>query len=304
MADMNTFQWKWNATNGNDADRLRQIKAANEARIAQLEQELGELQHTERMTDDDLLDLELASNRARAFDFVNSGTAFDRIRTRREERYRDAREMFKADQTKKMENDLKISELQKQYRQELIGLANSANANEDATHRNNLTYLGERLKQLGGDIPSGYDEKNYRTRSDVMNDYWSSTVNTKTGRKFRDEVDDAKRNELIDGLRSHGEFEKADALQATKTSAEIDEDNAKMKARANKAKRAAAKVNADMVEAQKRYKAAQAAQNPEESAAALKAFNDAVERADSLARNEPNLIKRDGQSVKYVGKDY
>lgn len=299
MADTNTFQWKWNAANGSSAERLKQIKTANEARIAQLERELEGLRHTERMTDQDMLDLELASNRARAYDLPNSVTALSRIEERRAERNRDARETFRANQTKQMENDLKISELQKQYQQELNELANSSNAHSDATHKTNLKYLGERIQQLGGEIPGG-PVAEYRTRNDIMTDYWDNTVNTKTGRKFGDDVDDAKRSQLVEDLRSIGEFEKADALQATKTPAEIDADKKKESTRRAAVRAKANKVNRSMVEAQKRYRDAT---SPEDKAAARKDFDDAVEMADSLARNYPDLVKKDGQSVKYTAKD-
>lgn len=298
MADMNTFQWKWNAATGDGASRLRQIKAANEARIAQLTQELEELQHTERMTDDDLLDLELASNRARAFDFVNSGSAFERIRNRRDERYRDAREMFKADQTKKMENDLKISELQKQYQQELNELANSADAHSDATHKTNLEYLAERIKQLGGTVPGGPVE-NYRTRSDIMNDYWDSTVNTETGRKFRDEVDDAKRNQLVDDLRSIGDFEKADALQATKTPAEIDAAKKAEKVRRNRLKLAVKQVNDQLKEARK----LEASKDLQEQLKGDELRKEALALGDSLKRNFGSYVKFENDLATYIGKD-
>ena len=298
MADMNTFQWKWNAANGNDADRLRQIKAANEARIAQLEQELCGLHHAERMTDEDMLDLELASNRARALDFPNSGSAFERIMNRREERYRDARETFKANQTKLMENDLKISELQKQYQQELNELANSADAHSDATHKTNLKYLGERIQQLGGAIPGGPVE-DYRTRNDIMTDYWNSPVNTKSGRKFGDEVDDAKREQLVNDLRSIGEFEKADALQATKTSAEIDDDNRKERTRRNAAKVAVKKVNSMLKEARK----LEASKDPQEHLKGIEIRREAEAIGDSLNRNAGNYVKFENGLASYIAKD-
>lgn len=298
MADMNDFQWKWNAANGNDIARLRQIKAANEARIAQLEQELDELQHTERMTDEDLLDLELASNRARAFDFVNSGSAFERIRNRKDERYRDAREVLKANQTKKMENDLKISELQKQYQQELNELANSADAHSDATHKTNLEYLGQRIRQLGGTVPGGSLDK-YRTRSDIMNDYWNSTVNTKTGRKFVDTVDKGKQDQLVKDLRSIGEYEKADSLQATKTSAEIDEDNRKERTRKNAAKVAVKKVNNMLKEARK----LEASKDPQEHLKGIELRREAEALGDSLNRNAGNYVKFENGLASYIAKD-
>lgn len=298
MADMNTFQWKWNAANGNDADRLRQIKAANEARIAQLEQELGGLQHTERMTDQDMLDLEIASNRARAYDLPNSVTALERIENRRTERYRDAREMFKANQTKLMENDLKISELQKQYQQELNELANSADAHSDATHKTNLKYLGERIHQLGGTIPGGPVE-DYRTRSDIMNDYWNSTVNTKNGRKFRDEVDDAKRDQLVNDLRSIGDFEKADALQATKTPAEIDDANRKERTRRNRLKQAVNQVNNQLREARK----LEASKDLQEQLKGAELRKEALAQGDSLKRNFGSYVKFENDLATYIGKD-
>lgn len=298
MADMNTFQWKWNAANGNDAARLQQIKAANEARIAQLEQELEELQHTERMTDEDMLDLELASNRARAFDFVNSGTAFERIRNRRDERYRDAREMFKANQTKKMENDLKISELQKQYQQTLVDLADSKDAHSDATLKTNLKYLGERIKQLGGEIPGGPVD-DYRTRNDIMNDYWGNTVNTKSGRKFGEEVDDSKRSQLVNDLRSIGEFEKADALQATKTPAEIDEAKKAEQVRRNKAKQAVKKVNNMLKEARK----LEASKDPQEHLKGIEIRREAEALGDSLNRNAGSYVKFENGLASYIARD-
>lgn len=298
MADMNTFQWKWNAANGHDASRLQQIKAANEARIAQLEQELGGLQHTERMTDQDMLDLEIASNRARAYDLPNSVTALERIENRRSERYRDAREMYKANQTKLMENDLKISELQKQYQQELNELANSADAHSDATHKTNLKYLAERIKQLGGTIPGGPVE-DYRTRSDIMNDYWNSTVNTKTGRKFRDEVDDAKRDQLVNDLRSIGDFEKADALQATKTPAEIDDANRKERTRRNRLKQAVNQVNNQLREARK----LEASKDLQDRLKGEELRKEALAQGDSLKRNFGSYVKFENDLATYIGKD-
>lgn len=301
MADMNTFQWKWNAANGNDIERLKQIRAANQARIAQLESELGGLNNTDRMTGQDMLDLELASNRARAYDIANSVNALGRIDERRAERWRDARESARINQTKTMENELKISELQKQYQQELNSLSNSATAQEDAQHKTNLKYLGERIQQLGGDIPGGGNIDDYRTRHDIYADYYGNTENTKTGRKFRDTVDGAKRDQLVADLRSIGEFEKADALQATSTPEEIDRANKAEKEKRRVLKAKVAKVSQEM----KRVLAAYGKATPrsKEQFDLLDKYQKLQTEADSLVRNYGDYVKLEGGNPKYVAKD-
>ena len=298
---MNTFQWKWNAANGNDIERLKQIRAANQARIAQLQSELGGLNNTDRMTDQDMLDLELASNRARAYDIANSVNALGRIDERRAERWRDARETARINQTRTMENELKISELQKQYQQELNSLSNSATAQEDAQHKTNLKYLGERIQQLGGEIPGGGNIDDYRTRHDIYADYYGNTENTKTGRKFRDTVDGAKREQLVADLRSIGEFEKADALQATSTPEEIDKANQaeKEKRRALRAKVVA--ITKKMKEVNAAY--SKAAPKSDEQFKLLGEYQKLQDAADSLARNYGDYVKIENGNPRYVAKD-
>lgn len=300
MADMNTMQWKWNAATGNDIERLKQIRAANEARITQIEAQLGELRNTDRLTGQDMLDLELATNRARAYDIANANGALDRIDQRRAERWRDARESARINQTRTMENELKLSELQKQYQQELNSLSNSATAQEDATHKTNLKYLGERIKQLGGEVPGG-DISNYRTRSNILGDYYANTVNTKGGRKFTDEVDGDKRTQLVNDLRSIGEYEKADALQATSTPEEIDKANQAEKAKRRALRAKAAALTKKMQETRTAYGKAPA-QSPEKMQF-LEELDKLKAQADSLVRNYGDYIKIENGNPKYVAKD-
>lgn len=308
MAEFNNdFKWNWANTNPfqqraatqSNLDELIRRKAANEARIEQLMAQLQEIRNTVPInTEQDMLDLELAANRARAYDIPNAMQSLGRVDERRQERLRAAREEAKMGQTKSMENDLKISELQKQYQQELNELANSADAHSDATHKTNLKYLGERIRQLGGEIPGGQVDS-YRTRNDIMNDYWDNTVNTKAGRKFRDNVDDEKRRQLVKDLRSIGEFQKADDIQATKTSGEKAADAQEERARKNKAKVAVKKVNDMMKEARK----LEASSDLNDRKRGAEIRHKAEVLGDSLNRNSGKYVKFDNDIAKYIAKD-
>lgn len=308
MAEFNNdFKWNWANANPfqqraeaqSNLDELIRRKAANEARIEQLRAKLQEIRNTVPVnTEQDMLDLELAANRARAYDIPNAMQSLGRVDERRQSRLRAAREEAKMEQTRSMENDLKISELQKQYQQELNELANSSSAPSDAAHRTNLKYLGEKIRLLGGEIP-GAPVDSYRTRSDIQRDYWDNTVSTKEGRKFRDNVDNVKRNQLVEDLRSIGDFEKADALQATKTSGEIADDKKAEASKKKKLKKAVDQVNNMLKDARKLA----ASSNSNDVAKGVQLRRDAETLGDSLSRNYGSYVKFENGLAKYIAKD-
>lgn len=308
MAEFNNdFNWNWananpfqqRAASQSKLDELIRRKAANEARIEQLMAQLDEIRNTVPVnTEQDMLDLELAANRARAYDIPNAMQSLGRVDERRQSRLRAAREEAKMEQTRSMENDLKISELQKQYQQELNELANSANAPSDAAHRTNLKYLGEKIRLLGGDIPGGPVDS-YKTRSDIQKDYWDNTVNTKEGRKFRDNVDATKRSQLVEDLRSIGEFAMADALQATKTPGEIADDKKAEATKKKKLKKAVDQVNNMLKDARKLEKS----NDSNDVAKSVQLRRDAESIGDSLSRNYGSYVKFENGLAKYIAKD-
>lgn len=101
----------------NDQNQLAQLKSANDARIAALEAELRQLQASSKndITDEDILDLELAANRARAYDMGGATTALSRMGSRAVNRETARLNELKAKQLKDAENQLKIGDLQDKF---------------------------------------------------------------------------------------------------------------------------------------------------------------------------------------------
>lgn len=133
-----------------DHEIARQRIEANNARIAELRQELQTIQgNAGAYTDRDYLDMELASNRARAMDITGAESALNRIDSRVES----ARKAVQDAKTKraldKYENDLKVAEIDKEIRKLQLDYTQAPDDYKKAVIKNQMDYLEEKRKQLG-----------------------------------------------------------------------------------------------------------------------------------------------------------
>lgn len=284
------FQFKWNGANEDYA----QIKARNDAKIAALEAELQQLEGKQAnyLRDDDILDLELAENRARAFDMNGATTALSRIDSRTQNRIRDARTAALDKFNKAELKAAKRSELEKTIRETEIKRSQAGTKSDKDILDAQLVDLGNQLKANGG----SYTPRKYEgiDRGDALKEYFANTVNKSTGRKFRDDVDPVKREEIVNNLIEVGEYEKAAEIEAMSTTAEK---KAARAAYANKvvdiqrSVKGLKKVISDT-------KYVSSSEDPN-----YKNRQEALQKADSLARNYPTLVSFQNGELKFIGKD-
>lgn len=287
------FRWNWGAANGNDVERLRQVRAANEVRLQQLQARLSELRATTQLTGADELDLELAANRARAYDLTNAEGALTRLDNRREARQRDDRERQRAAMNKQLADDLKLAEYQKQYQQAVTDLNNTADKPGRARQQATVDYLAKQIEAMGGSVPkSGYDGPD---KSEVYEMYYKMTTNTPNGRKFNDGVTGEMRDKIVRAMFDIGEYEKAAALQATRTPKEIEQAKQEEAAKKRKIKTSVARVNKELERAQEVYKT--------DTKAGIDIRNAAMDIADSLTRNYGEYVKLQDGRLQYTAKD-
>ena len=291
----NDFAFKWHAADGNDATRYATILEQNKARIAELKTELAQLEGASAndLTDMDILDLELASNRANAYDMNGATTALGRIDSRMTNRAKERLDASRAQQTKDYENYLKLSDLQDKYRQLSINYTQAKTPAEAALINSQLKNIENQIDAMNG-FPEGAENIQLKSYADVRNDYWSNTTNTKNGRVFKDNVTAEKRAEIVNDLRAIGLNNEADQLEATPTKGENDAAIAKLKAKKAAIKSKIASNNAVIASGIGKRLPAEAN---------IK-FENAKSGNDSLARNFPEMVKVDSEHyATFVGKD-
>lgn len=278
---MDNFQFNWAAPRNTQEYMQTEARInANKTRIAQLEQELQILegQQSQSLTDMDMLDLELAANRANAYDMGNTTAALGRIDSRMSNRERSALEKQKSDYMKQQEKELKIADLEDKLRQNQVNRAKATLDSERAVLDSQAENLGKQLEAAGGKyVPMEYGGKDAQR---VLSDYFRYTTNTQTGRKFNDDVDAELRANLVQDLLDIGQYEKAMEIEKTLTKAEKDE--AKKKSQEKKAS-----VKAKIEAVKTVLNNTQGASTPEQQALRVKAKHE----ADSLARNFPDLVE-------------
>lgn len=289
----NDFAFKWHSADGNDATRYATILEQNKARIAELKNELAQLEgaSANNLTDMDILDLELASNRANAYDMNGATTALGRIDSRTTNRAKERLDASRAQQSKDYENYLKLSDLQDKYRQLSINYTQAKTPAEAALIDSQLKNIENQIEAMNV-FPEGSENIPLRSYAEVRNEYWSNTTNTKNGRVFKDNVTQEKRAEIVDGLRAVGLNNEADQLEATPTKDE--EDTAKKE---EAAKRARIKKAVKAVKAQldaNKYRT-----DPE----GIQLYKQAEAMADSLVRNFGSYVQLENKVPVYKAKD-
>ena len=294
MADMNNqdFNFKWHAANGNDQARYAAILASNNARIAELEAELENLTGSTKnnLTDMDLLDLELAENRSRAYDMNGATTALSRIDSRNENRIRNARQQMIDDANKAEAKALKRSELEANIRKLQIQRAQAKTTAEKNIIDAQLVDLGNQLTKNGGNyVPATYEGADSQ---EALKQYYDNTANTKNGRVFLGTVTPEQRTAIRDNLLAVGEYEKAAEIEAKATAAEKQAQKQKWQTTKSTIKKTIQLI--DKVYNENKYT------TTEEG---MQLLNKAKAEADSLARNYPSLVKIENGRPKFIGKD-
>ena len=284
---------------GNDNDRLQQMYDANTQKIAMLKAELAQLEGDKSytpMSDMDELDLQLAENRARAYDINQANAAIGRIDSRMTNRAKDALDRKKQDKLDDEAKELKLSDLNKQHRELLIKRSQAKLNSEKQVIDAQLQHIEKEIELKGGTpFKFNWEGDNQIDANKVMMDYYGSTVNTKNGRKFLDSVDSAKREQLKNNLIEIGEYEKAAEIEATATKKEKEKSAAEVK----KTKQTLdAKIPA--VEA---VINALGAKGPNRTPDEENLFKKALSEQDSLARNYPNYVEISGGHLKKKYKD-
>lgn len=273
------------------AEQRKQIVAANNARIAELQKELAEIKSKQGdYTDMDALDLELAANRANAYDLNGSTTALSRLESRMQNRVKERNDRARTDANKESENALKRSEIEKTIRETQIKRSTAKTLAEKNIYDAQLQDLGNKLQALGGTyVPAKYEGADV---ADAMDTYFRNTSNTANGRKLKDEVDEARRAQIVDLLRQVGEYEKADEIEATKTFGEKKTASKNESAKKDKLKVQITAVNRVLGSTKN-------STDQESSKRRAKAQQD----ADKLARNYPNYVKFENGMLKFIAKD-
>ena len=294
MADMNNqdFNFKWHAANGNDQARYAAILASNNARIAELEAELETLTGStkDNLTDMDLLDLELAENRSRAYDMSGATTALSRIDSRNENRIRNARQQMIDDANKAEAKALKRSELEANIRKLQIQRAQAKTTAEKNIIDAQLVDLGNQLTKNGGNyVPATYEGADSQ---EALKQYYDNTANTKNGRVFLNTVTPEQRTAIRDNLLAVGEYDKAAEVEAKATAAEKQAQKQKWQTTKSTIKKTIQLID-------KVYNENKFTTTPE----GMQLLNKAKAEADSLARNYPSLVKIENGRPKFIGKD-
>lgn len=289
----NDFAFKWHAADGNDATRYATILEQNKARIAELKTELAQLEGASAndLTDMDILDLELASNRANAYDMNGASTALGRIDSRLTNRAKERLDASRAQQNKDYENYLKLSDLQDKYRQLGINFTQAKTPAEAELYKSQLKNIENQINAMNG-FPEGGEDIKLKSYASVRDEYWSNTTNTKQGRVFKDDVTPEKRAEIVDGLRAVGLNNEADQLEATPTKGEQDEAKKKEAAKKEKIKKAVKAVTAQMNANKNRV-----------DKEGVQLYKQAEAMADSLFRNYPSYVQLQNHYPIYKAKD-
>lgn len=289
----NDFAFKWHAADGNDATRYATILEQNKARIAELKTELAQLEGASAndLTDMDILDLELASNRANAYDMNGATTALGRIDSRLTNRAKERLDASRTQQNKDYENYLKLSDLQDKYRQLGINFTQAKTPAEAELYKSQLKNIENQINVLNG-FPEGGSDIQLKSYASVRDEYWSNTTNTKKGRVFKDDVTAEKRAEIVADLRAVGLNNEADQLEATPTKGENDAAKQKEAVKKAKIKKAVNAVKAQL-DANK-YRS-----DPE----GIQLYKQAEAMADSLVRNFGSYVQLENKVPVYKAKD-
>lgn len=289
----NDFQFNW-AGQGTDKSALMQQYEQNKARIAELEAELKQLDKASAndFTDQDLLDFDLASNRARAYDMGGTTTALGRIESRMGVRAKDKLDTLNKEANDAREKELKRSELEKQIRELQIRRAEAKTQSAKDIIDAQLKDLGNKLTANGGTYtPAKYEGVDV---AEALKEYYENTENTSSGRRFKDNVTPEMRTAIKEGLRSAGQDDLANEIEAMKTTGEKNEAKQKEAAKRQKIK-AQVKATASVI-AKFRNRVNL---TPEESIMLHKA----EDAADSLGRNFGEYVKLENGIPKYTAKD-
>ena len=282
------MQFRWESEQRRYGDQMSDI----DQKIQALEAELKELEAPtgSEMSDRDELDLLLAANRANAYDMNGVSSALGRIDSRMGNRARERQTELANQRNKEYENSIKLSELQDKYRQVGINLTQAKTGAEAALYRSQLQNLATQINALGGQAADAGEP--ITSRAEVMDNYYSSTTNTKNGRQFADTVDAEQRKALVGKLREIGEYQVADELEATKTQGE------KQEAKENEAKK-----KAKIKKAVKAVTAQMNANKNRTDAEGIKLYREAEAMADSLFRNYPGYVQLQNHYPIYKAKD-
>ena len=296
MIDTNDPAYQWYKAHGDDQERYRQMIAANTQQIEALKAELKELggDSYSPMNDMDELDLQLASNRARAYDINNANAAIARIDSRMTNRAKDALDRKKQDALDAESKALKIAEVEKTLSELQQKRADAKLPGEKKIIDAQIQFESTKLKQLGG-TPFEFNWAGQLDANEVMMDYFRNTVNTKNGRKFIDSVTAEDRERIKNNLIDIGETEKAAEIEAMATPAEK-----KKAAEKVKATKKALDAKIPVVEKVISTLGAKGAGRSQEEEILYKR---ALDEQDSIARNYPNYVELSGGHLKKKYKD-
>ena len=296
MIDTNDPAYQWHAANGNDQERYRQMIAANKQQIEALKAELKELggDSYSPMDDMDELDLQLASNRARAYDINNANAAIGRIDSRMTNRAKDALDRKKQATLDAESKALKIAEVEKTLSELQQKRADAKLPGEKKIIDAQIQFESTKLKQLGG-TPFEFNWAGQLDANEVMMDYFRNTVNTKNGRKFIDSVTAEDRERIKNNLIDIGETEKAAEIEAMATPAEKKEAERKVKAT-----KKALDTKIPVVEKVISTLGAKGAGRSRDEEIL---YQRALVEQDSIARNYPNYVELSGGHLKKKYKD-
>ena len=239
----------------------------------------------------DILDLELASNRANAYDINGASTALGRIDSRMTNRAKERLDASRAQQNKDYENYLKLSDLQDKYRQLSINYTQAKTPAEAELINSQLKNIENQIEAMNG-FPEGGENIQLKSYADVQDEYWSNTTNTKKGRVFKDDVTAEKRAEIVSDLRAVGRNNEADQLEATPTKGEQDEAKQKEAVKKAKIKKAVKAVKAQLDANKFRT-------DPE----GIQLYKQAEAMADSLVRNFGSYVQIENKVPVYKAKD-
>lgn len=269
---------------------------ANNARIAELKAKLEEIENTERFTNRDLLDLQLAANRARAYDLSRATGHLSDVDSRIEGRRKDRREMDRMNNNRIIDNDLKLSGLIKERQELQIKKSQATSDPERDTIDAILEDNGNRIRALGG-TPSDYGYQG-PNRGTILNDFYNATTNTSTGLRFKDDVTPEQRKAITDNLRSVGMTDLANQVEALSTKSERIDAAIKMKQKKQQVK--------DMIQ-----KANNAIENVEIKQSKHEPISDSEwalaqmgrQQLDSLHRALPTWVEFKNNRGKFITKD-
>ena len=285
--------YNWHAANGYDKQRYLQMIEANKAEIAELKRELAEIE-SGNINNMDELDLELATNRARAYDLNGATTALGRIDSRMTNRAKDALDRAKQAKLDEESNDLKRAETEKTLRELAQKRASSKLNSEKEIFDAQIDYENKKLEKLGG-APFAFNWAGQLDANEVMMDYYRNTANTNKGRKFLDSVTAEDRERIKNNLIEIGEYEKAAEIEAMATPAEKKDADAKVKSIKRKLDTKIPAVEA-VINA---LGAKGANRTPDEDILYRRAIAD----QDSLILNYPNYVELSGGHLKKKYKD-